>query len=381
MRVLLCPDSFKGSLSAEAVARAMAVGVRRVNPNAGIDLIPMADGGEGTARLLTRALAGDWRRDWVRGANGAAVCAEWGWLAATKKAVLDVASVCGLQQIAPDQRDVWQLDTRGLGELVRAALDLGAKTLLIGLGGSGTNDAGAGLLFALGAVFLDGQNHPLLPTPAGLAGLHHVDLTGLDARLAEVDCVVLADVTNPLVGSSGASAVFGPQKGLAACDIAPMDARLALIAQKMAAARPLFASPDAPGMGAAGGLGFALCAVLGGKLNEGSRYLAELLGLDAAIARADLVLTGEGALDSQTARGKVVAEVARRAGGMMTPVICIAGRVLSSPEQIAEMGLWGAWGLCTQAVGVDEAMSRADSLIAERTAQALRAWQAVTHAT
>lgn len=376
MKVLLCPDSFKGSLDSLAVARAMARGVRQVVPDAVITKLPMADGGEGTAQLLTRALNGVWRHDWVRGANGAAVCAEWGWVDAQKIAVLEVACVCGLNQVAPDQRGLWQLDTRGVGELIRSALDLGAKKLLIGLGGSGTNDAGAGLLFALGAVFFDAKNHPLLPTPAGLAALHRVELTGLDPRLETVDWVVLTDVANPLNGPAGASAVFGSQKGLAARDIAPMDARLTLVAQKMAAARPLFAPPDAPGMGAAGGLGFALCAVLGGQRHSGSQYIAGILGLDAAIDRADLVITGEGALDSQTAQGKVVAEVARRASLANTPVICIAGRVLSSPSQLAEMGLWGAWGLCTPAVGVDEAIARASELIAERTAQAVRAWLA-----
>lgn len=376
MRVLLCPDSFKGSLDSPAVARAMACGVRQVVPEAEITELPMADGGEGTAEILTRALGGVWRHDWVRGANGVAVCAEWGWVDAQKMAVLEVARVCGLNQVAPDQRDLWQFDTRGVGELIRSALDLGAKTLLIGLGGSGTNDAGAGLLFALGAVFYDAQNRPLLPTPAGLAALYRVQMTGLDARLNTVDWVVLTDVANPLAGPSGASAVFGPQKGLAARDIAPMDARLAEIAQKMAAARPLFAPPDAPGMGAAGGLGFALCAVLGGQRHAGSQYIAGVLSLDAAIDHADLVITGEGALDSQTAQGKVVAEVARRASLANTPVICIAGRVLSSPSQWAKMGLWGAWGLCTPAVSVDDAIARAGELIAERTAQAVRAWLA-----
>ncbi|MGC8698273.1 MAG: glycerate kinase, partial [Halothiobacillus sp.] len=258
MRVLLSPDSFKGSLSAEAVARAMAVGVRRVDPNAGIDLLPMADGGEGSAQLLTRALGGSWRALWVNGADGTAVCAGVGWIGAKNMAVLDVASVCGLNQIAPDQRDVWRFDTRGVGELIRAALDWGAQTLLIGLGGSGTNDAGAGLLFALGAVFFDAESRPLAPTPVGLAQLDRVEMTGLDPRLQAVDLVVLTDVDNPLLGLAGASRVFGPQKGLMPRDMAPMDARLALIAQKMAVARPLFAAPDAPGMGAAGGLGFAL---------------------------------------------------------------------------------------------------------------------------
>ena len=375
MRVVLCPDSFKGSLAAEAVAQAMAEGVRQVDAGAAIVLRPLADGGEGTARLLTHALGGVWRRTWVRGARGDPVCGEWGWLAATQTAVLDVASVCGLHQIPPEQRDVWQMDTRGLGELMRAALDLGAKTLLIGLGGSGTNDAGAGLLFALGARFVDGDNRPLVPTPAGLATLHRMDLSGLDVRLAEVACVVLTDVANPLVGAQGASAVFGPQKGLCSADVAAMDARIALIAQKLAAARPLFAAPEAAGMGAAGGLGFALCAVLGAQQQAGSQAVAQWLELDAALTGADVAITGEGALDAQTAQGKVVAAVVQRARCARVPVIAIAGKLLLSSAQWADLGLWGAWRLCTPSVGQDEAIARAAALIAERTEQALRAWQ------
>ncbi|MHB8920461.1 MAG: glycerate kinase [Halothiobacillus sp.] len=375
MHVLLCPDSFKGSLSSEEVARAMALGVRAVDGRATTELKPMADGGEGMADLVTQALGGERRAASVRSSDGSAVTAQWGWIPARKMAIVEAASTCGLNLIAPEERDPWRFDTRGVGDVLRHVLDAGAEEILIGLGGSGTNDAGTGLLAALGVVFLDATGKSLVPTPSGLVALDRVDFSHLDPRIENTALVFLTDVDNPLTGPLGASAVFGPQKGLAPETIGEMDARLATIAQKIAAARPLNCSTDAHGMGAAGGLGFALGAVLGGHRHRGSEYLAELVGLDAAIERADVVITGEGALDAQTAHGKVVAEVARRAGLARKPVICIAGSVHSSPEQVAQMGLWGVWGLCTDDIGVEEAIARAEELIVKRTTQAVGAWQ------
>ncbi|OZB36584.1 MAG: glycerate kinase [Halothiobacillus sp. 15-55-196] len=374
LRIVICPDSFKGSLSSPAVAEAMAQGARLVAPDARIERIPMADGGEGTAERITQALDGEWRNVIVHGPDGATTDASWGWIPAQNRAVIDVASACGLNLTAPERRDPWQLDSRGVGELLRCALDHGAEHILIGLGGSGTNDAGAGMLSALGVRFLDEDGKPLIPSPDGLKTLDRVDFSQLDARLGQIKLICLTDVDNPLTGPTGATAVFGPQKGLAATDIAAMDARLAQIAKCIKAARPLHCSPDTLGMGAAGGLGFALGAVLGARRQRGSEYLADLLGLDSAIEQADLVLTGEGALDTQTAQGKVVAEVIRRAQRFEKPVICIAGSVHITPAQIKTLGLWTAWPLCGDNVDIDAAISRAAAMIAERTAEATVAW-------
>lgn len=378
MHIVICPDSFKGSLTSPAVAEAMAQGVRLVMPDARIECIPMADGGEGTAERITRAFNGEWHDDRVHGPHGTMVEASWGWIRAQNMAVIEVASACGLSLTAPGQRNPWQFDTHGVGELLRCALDHGAKQILIGLGGSGTNDAGAGMLSALGARFLDKNDQPLNPTPDGLKTLDRVDFSELDTRLANVELICLTDVDNPLTGPDGATAVFGPQKGLAASDLAEMDARLEQITECIAAGRPLRCAPEAPGMGAAGGLGFALGAVLGATRQRGSAYLADLLALDAAIEQADLVLTGEGALDAQTAQGKVVAEVLRRAQRCGKPVICVAGSVLTTPAQIEAMGLWGAWRLCTDNIDAEEAIARAAALIAERTAEATTAWRAAS---
>lgn len=374
LRIVICPDSFKGSLSSPAVAEAMAQGVRLVAPDARIECIPMADGGEGTAERITRALDGEWRNVIVHGPDGATTDALWGWIPARNRAVIEVASACGLNLTAPEQRDPWQFDTRGVGELLRCALDHGAKHILIGLGGSGTNDAGAGMLSALGVRFLDEDDKPLIPSPDGLKTLDRVVFSQLDARLGQIELICLTDVDNPLTGPTGASAVFGPQKGLAVTEIAAIDARLAQIAKRIEAARPLHCAPDASGMGAAGGLGFALGAVLGATRQRGSEYLADLLGLDSAIETADLVLTGEGALDAQTAQGKVVAEVIRRANRFDKPVICIAGSVHITPAQIEAMGLLAAWPLCGDNVDIDAAIAGAATLITERTAEATAAW-------
>ena len=375
LHIVICPDSFKGSLSSPVVAEAMAQGVQAMAPDARIECVPMADGGEGTAERITRALNGEWHSDRVHGPDGAMVEASWGWIPAQKMAVIEVASACGLNLTSPRRRNPWQFDTRGVGELLRCALDLGAQKLVIGLGGSGTNDAGSGMLSALGVRFLNKNDQPLTPSPDGLETLDRVDFSQLDARLAHVELICLTDVDNPLTGSNGASAVFGPQKGLADTDIAIMDARLGLIAGHIESGRQLRCSPEEPGMGAAGGLGFALGAVLGATRQRGSEYLADLLELDAAIGTADLVLTGEGALDAQTAQGKVVAEVLNRARRFGKPVICIAGSVHITPAQIEAMGLWAAWSLCTDNVDAEEAIARAAALIAERTAEATAAWR------
>lgn len=374
MHVLLCPDSFKGSLSSPDVASAMSDGLRQVSPDVTTETIPMADGGEGMARIVTDAIGGEWRQVTVEGPNGLPVEAGWGWDHVHHRAVLEVASACGLDLLSPPQRDPWQLHTRGVGQLIRAALDAGARELLIGLGGSGTNDAGAGLLDALGVVFRDRLGTALEPTPAGLADLVSVDFDHLDPRLNSVQLVLLTDVDNPLTGDHGASATFGPQKGLASDQVAAMDTRIQQIADAIAAARPLVRSIDAPGMGAAGGLGFALGAVLGGTPRMGSDYIAELVGLDAAIARSDLVITGEGSLDGQTARGKVVAEVLRRVRRQDKPVLAVAGSIQCSAEQIADFGLAGATSLCNGQVTVEEAMARSAGLVTQRTAEVFRHW-------
>lgn len=372
-RVVVCPDSYKGSLEAEEVAAAMARGIHAARPDARVRSLPMADGGEGTARLVSQTLGWAWHLSDVAGPTSTRLSAGWGCDHRDRRAVIDVASACGLGHIPEDRHDPWQLHTVGVGELIRAALDAGAGHLLIGLGGSGTVDGGAGLLAALGVRFLDADDQPLPPHPAGLAMLDRVDFEGLDPRLAEVDITVLNDVDNPLTGPQGAAAVFGPQKGLKADDIPAMDAHMERLAGAIDAAGHLRRPLDTPGAGAAGGLGFALDCVLGGHARMGAAYLAELIGLDAAIREADLVITGEGQLDGQTSHGKVVAEVVAHARALQVPVVAVAGSLACDEAGMTAFGLHDARALCDGSITLEEALARPAHYVAERTRALIRA--------
>ncbi|MCL7745306.1 glycerate kinase [Guyparkeria hydrothermalis] len=349
------------------MANAMARGVHAACPKAQVRALPMADGGEGTADLITHTLGWEWHLSSVHGPSGDHVTAGWGFDARNRRAVIDVASACGLDLLPADRRDPWQLDSRGVGELMGIAIEAGAEQLLIGLGGSGTVDGGAGMLAALGARFLDADGRDLPPTPAGLTSLARVDASGLDPRLENIEIVVLSDVDNPLTGPHGASAVFGPQKGLAETDIAAMDAHLGRLAEAIDSAGGLHCPAHTPGAGAAGGLGFALGCVLGGKARMGAAYLADLIELDAAIASSQLVITGEGQIDGQTSRGKVVAEVVGRARRLDVPVVAVAGNIACSEAELTDFGLADARALCDGSITLEQALAEPARWITART--------------
>jgi glycerate kinase len=335
MKVVLAPDSFKESMSAAQAAAAMARGVRAVFPDAACVEVPMADGGEGTADALVAALGGRWRTVAAHDALGRPVDARYG-LAPDGLAVIEVAAAVGIGLVAPAERDVAHSDSTGVADLVRDALDTGATRLVVGLGGSATTDGGAGFLAGLGAVWLDASGRRLVPTPAGLAALDRVDLSGLDPRLRAVTIELACDVTNPLLGPSGAAAVFGPQKGATPAQVPVLDGVLARVADALVAA----GRPDVrelPGAGAAGGLGAAFLT-LGARLRPGVEVVAEAVGLDAAVAGADLVLTGEGSLDAQTLAGKAPAGVADVAARHGVPVIAFAGRLGPGADSLVGRG-------------------------------------------
>jgi glycerate 2-kinase len=322
VRVVVAPDKFKGSLDAAAVAAALAAGIRDVVPGAVCDLIPMADGGDGTvdAFLASGASAITVR---VSGPLGVPVNATYA--RDGDAAVIEMAAASGLALLGT-QLDARRATTRGTGELLRDALDHGASRIVLGIGGSATTDGGAGALAALGARFLDGAGTVLEPTPEALARVARADLTALDPRLREVDVAIACDVDNPLLGASGAAAVYGPQKGASANDVAFLDGVLARLADAMSAAtgRDLRALP---GAGAAGGLGWALASACGARLERGVVLVAELRGLAAALRGADWCFTGEGRIDEQTLRGKVVDGVAALARVARVPVIAFGGSV------------------------------------------------------
>jgi glycerate kinase len=339
VRIVIAPDSFKGSLEADEAAAAIAAGVVRSRPDATVVLRPIADGGEGT---VAAALAAGYRAGQVsvEGPDGAPVVATFAHDGTT--AVLELAAAAGLGLLhrpAP-----LTASTRGVGELVLAALDAGAGRIVLGLGGSATTDGGGGMLQALGVRLLDDDGTDLPPGGGALGRLARIDVGGLDRRLAGVEFVVATDVDNPLLGEHGAAAVFGPQKGASAGDVAVLDAALARFAEVLA--RDLGAQvADLPGAGAAGGTAAGAVAVLGARLVSGAGLVCDLIGLDAALTGADLVITGEGSLDGQTLRGKAPAEVAARARAAGVPCVALAGVVRLSPDELAAAGFAGAHAL------------------------------------
>jgi glycerate kinase len=336
MRVLVAPDKFRGTLTARQAAEAVATGWRRVRPNDLLDLAPMADGGEGTMAALVDALHGDVFRASVTGPRGDQVEAEFGVAESAdgRLAIVEMASASGLALLSPSRRDPRLTTTRGTGELILAALDRQPARLLVGSGGSATNDGGAGMAQAIGVRLLDAQEREIGPGGANLARLARVDVTGVDPRVRGVTFVAATDVDNPLTGPAGASAVFGRQKGASPEDVVVLDRALAHLAA--IAERDLgIALRDEPGAGAAGGLGFGLMAFLGAHARPGVEVVAEALGLPARMAAADLAITGEGKLDAGSLRGKAPAGVLRLGRELSTPVAIVCG------EAEEELGLDG----------------------------------------
>lgn len=371
MLIICAPDSFKESMSAPDAARAMERGIRRALPGAQVVRVPVADGGEGTCATLAEALGGTMVEVPCTDAVGRPVRGAIAHIPAEGLAVIEVASACGLELIEPGRRDARFASTRGVGDLVRAALDLGATTLLVGLGGSATNDAGAGMLSALGARFLDADGAVLPDGGAALVDLAAVDLTGLDPRLAGVEVRVACDVDNPLVGPRGASAVFGPQKGADAAAVALLDRALTRWADVVepAVGRSV---RDVPGAGAAGGLGAALLAFGRTTLESGADLVMDAVGLDAHLAGADLVLTGEGSLDAQSAAGKVPVKVAQRAASAGVPALVFAGRLDAEVEADPPPGVVAAVPIVRGVTDLPRALAEGPDNLERATAMVCR---------
>ncbi|MGA5544117.1 glycerate kinase [Mycobacterium sp. NPDC051198] len=329
MKIVLAPDSFKESMTASQAVAALREGVRSALPHAECIGVPMADGGEGTVDAVVDALGGDRIIETVQDPLGRPVAATYGYVAERHLAVIEMAAVSGLELVAPDDRDILRASTFGVGQLITSAMEHGATELLIGIGGSATNDGGAGMLTALGAAFTDSDGAALPPGGAALTRLHRIDVAGLDPRLAEVHVRIASDVTAPLLGTGGASAVFGPQKGATPSDVATLEAALARLVEVTQTALG-HARPDRPGAGAAGGLGFGLMEFLAAECDPGVEVIAETVGLAQALIGADWVFTGEGSVDAQTVLGKTPFGVARVAAHTGTQVVIFAGRV--SPD-------------------------------------------------
>ncbi|GEJ58373.1 glycerate kinase [Anaeromyxobacter diazotrophicus] len=371
MRIVIAPDSFKGSLSALAVAEAMERGARAVWADAEVRKVPIADGGEGTVAALVTATQGRLEERTVRGPLGEPVRARWGVLGDGATAVIEMAAASGLPLVPKERRDPRVTTTYGTGELVRAALDAGLSKLVVGIGGSATNDGGAGLARALGARFLDDAGAELPEGGAALARLARVDLSGLDPRLASAQVLVACDVDNPLTGPRGASAVYGPQKGATPEMVQELDAALGHYARVAQAATGRDVA-RLPGAGAAGGLGAGLLFFTPARLRPGVEIVLETTGFAALVQGADLVLTGEGRTDFQTAMGKAPVGVAQAAKRHGVPVVCLAGGLGDGADDVLAQGIDGLAAAVAQAMPLDEAMARGAELVEAAAARVCR---------
>jgi glycerate kinase len=374
MKIVIAPDSFKDSLSAQGVADAIALGLAQVWPDAQLIKCPMADGGEGTVESILAACAGELRRNEVRGPLGVAVNAAWGWLPDSHTAIIEMAEASGLQLVPLAQRDACISSTFGTGQLIRAALDAGAQRVILAIGGSATNDGGAGAMQALGVKLLDAQGQTLSPGGLALAQLARIDLSEIDPRLQQVRFDIAADVNNPLCGPHGASAIFGPHKCASPVQVEQLDRALGHFADHCATALGKDVR-DEPGSGAAGGLGFAAKAFLGAQFKAGVEVVAELVGLAEAVAGADLVITGEGRFDAQTLRGKTPFGVARVARQHAVPVIVIAGTLGEGYQALYEHGIDAAFALASGPMTLEQACAEAPRLLRERATDIARVWR------
>lgn len=375
MRIVLAPDSFKGSLSAPEVCAALAAGLQRVQPQAEILSIPLADGGEGTAAALVAAAGGWWQSLAVMGplpAERPWRQAQIGWLG-PGRAVVEMASASGLTLVSPQHRDPRHTTSYGTGQLIAAALEGGAQELILGLGGSATNDLGAGMAQALGVRFLDHQGQPITQPLSGgrLRQVAAVDPSGLHPALARCRLRVACDVSNPLLGCRGATAVFGPQKGASPAMVAELEAGLSHLVELLEAATGRTVR-DRPGAGAAGGMGAMLLALTAAELQPGIEIVLAASGFQEALRGADLVLTGEGRIDSQTAHGKTISGVARAAAAAGVPVVVIAGSIGPNIEALYGLGVSGVVSALSAPMGLEEAMARAPELLADAAERLLR---------
>lgn len=373
IKIVVAPQALKGSLEAPEVGSIIAGVLSDALPTAEIIVIPVADGGEGTARALISATGGQALSATVTGPLGAPVRAEWGILGGdgAPSAVIEMAAAAGITLIHPDQRDPLLATTRGVGELILHALDAGCHDIILGLGGSATNDGGAGLAQALGARLLDGKGRELESGGAGLARLARIETAGMDARVAGARIRAACDVTNPLCGALGASAIYGPQKGADAAIVTQLDDALLHYARIIE--RDLGRDvATTPGAGAAGGLGAGLLAFTPAQLISGATLILEALRFEQRARDAALVIVAEGRLDEMTRYGKITGRVAHCARSVGARTLAIVGEVALNDNQLAELEIDAALALAPGPLNLEESMAGARDLLAAATRRALR---------
>ncbi|VFZ30101.1 glycerate 2-kinase [Klebsiella variicola] len=354
MKIVIAPDSYKESLSAAEVAQAIEKGFREIFPDAQYVSMPVADGGEGTVEAMIAATQGTEHSAWVTGPLGEKVEACWGMSGDSVTAFIEMAAASGLGLVPPEKRNPLITTSRGTGELILQALEHGAKRIIIGIGGSATNDGGAGMMQALGARLCDAEGQEIGHGGGSLSRLSRIDLSAIDPRLRDRMIHVACDVTNPLVGERGASRIFGPQKGATEAMIVELDRNLAHFADVIKASLQVDVKPI-PGAGAAGGMGAALMAFLNAELRSGIEIVTEALKLEEQIHDSSLVVTGEGRIDSQSIHGKVPVGIARVAKKYRKPVIGIAGSLTHDVGVVHHHGIDAVFSVLTTVSTLEEA--------------------------
>ncbi|EIA4707092.1 glycerate kinase [Vibrio cholerae] len=373
MKVVIAPDSFKESLTAKQVCDAIQAGLARVWHDAKFVAIPVADGGEGTVQSLVDATQGRLVEVKVMGPQGKRVEAFYGMLGDNQTAVIEMAAASGLHHVPLAQRDPKLTTSFGTGELIRHALDQGVTKLIIGLGGSATNDGGVGMLAALGARFTNADGDPIQLTGGGLRELTHIDLQDFDPRLQNCDILVACDVNNPLCGDKGASAVFGPQKGATPEDVQLLDGALrqfGLLTEKVTGKMVL----ESAGAGAAGGMGAALLAYTQARLRPGIEIVLETVQLAHQVSDADLVITGEGRIDSQTVHGKTPMGVAKVAKRFDVPVLALCGCTGDNYQAVYQCGIDAVFAAVPRAMLLEDALKESDFNLADLAENVARLW-------
>ena len=370
-KVVIAPQGFKESLSGMEIAEAMSLGVKRVWPDVETVLIPVADGGDGTLQALVDSSGGEVRTANVENAIGHPIVAEWGALGNATTAVIEVANAVGLARLSPDERDVRNASTFGIGQIFTEALDAGFSNFIIGVGGSATNDGGAGMIQAMGGILTDKNGEELPRGGIALSRLASIDISSMDPRMLNADIVVACDVNNPLCGPRGASAIFGPQKGATFEDVQELDAALANYAEVIA--KDLHTDvAEIPGAGASGGLGAGLMGFFNARLRLGADIVLEAVSLEEHLKDAELVIVGEGQFDRSTVFNKSPVAVAQRAKKHGTPVIGIAGSLGAGFREVDQDGIDAVFSLVNRPMSLKAAMEDTKRLVAIATEEACR---------
>ena len=371
MKILVAPQEFKGSISALSVAEAAETGVMRVFPEAEVVLCPVADGGDGTLETLVEVSGGEVRTCSVQNPIGETITAQWGAMGDGVTAVIEMARTSGLALLSLDERDPLNSSTFGLGQAILEALNQGFRKFIVGIGGSATNDAGAGMAQALGVALLDAEGKSIAFGGAALADLRSIDISKMDTRIENSQFMVACDVSNPLTGDEGASAVYGPQKGATPEMVAQLDNALLNFAEIVKKDIGKNVS-EISGAGAAGGLGAGMLAFMGAELKAGVDIVLETVQLREKLSDVDLVITGEGGMDFQTVYNKAPIGVARIAGEFNIPTIAIAGLLGQNFTVVHDHGIRAATSIVDGPISLEESSERASELISNSVEESLR---------